>query len=115
MIHGVFPKRGGGIYGRSFIRSLSAVYSPRAGAKDAEKQQRASHGVSAVVIVADVQKHWNPFTFRAHGNPAPRRAHNRVTRRCKFSKEFLRVIRFRARARCFQAGWCRAQPPKASH
>lgn len=72
---------------RSFARSRPCI--PRAPAKDVEEQQRARRGVSAVVIVADVRKHWNPFTFRARGNPAPRGARIRVARRCKFSKEFL--------------------------
>lgn len=100
---------------RSFAHSRPCIPRARGSERRGRATTRASRGVSAVVIVADVRKHWNPFTFRACGNPAPRGAHNRVTRRCKFSKEFLRVIRFRARARCFQAGWCRAQPPKASH
>lgn len=88
------------------------VFPARGGAKDAEEQQRASRGVSAVVIVADVRKHWNPFTFPARGNPAPRGAHNRVTRRCKFSKEFLRVIRFRARAPLLSSGMMSGAAPE---
>lgn len=44
----------------------------RGGSKDAESNNEREF--LTLIVVADVRKHWNPFTFRARGNPAPRGA-----------------------------------------